>query len=403
MTAVDYDLVLANARVVTPGGVLDRGWVGTRAGRLVAIERGPVPEGVASRELRDLDGAWLGPGFIDVHVHGSFGIDVMYTDSEGLRSLSRYLAGRGVTSYLAGTYTAAFDRVMGSLRFIAEHTAEPSQPAHEAQSPDGAEILGVYMEGPYLSAARKGAHPGELLRPIDRDEVVRALDLGIIRAMVFAPELADSDWLIDELRSRGVSAVVGHTDAVYEQVLRAFDAGAVSVTHTFSGMRGLHHREPGTAGAALLIDGLVNEVIADGVHVSPELLPLFWRMKGPEGIALITDAGPAGGMPDGHYVIGERGVSVSGGVGRLEDGTISSSAKTFDHNFALFCRMTGASFDEAWPSASLVPARIAGVADRKGSLEIGKDADLTALDDDGTVRGVVVGGHPLPDEALMPA
>ena len=211
--------------------------------------------------------------------------------------------------------------------------------------------------------------------------------------MALAPELADSEWLIRELTGRGITAVAGHTDATFAQMAWAQEAGVTAVTHAFNGMRGLHHREPGAAGSALLIDELACEVIADGVHLAPELLKLFWRMKGARRIALITDAGSFGGMPDGNYDNLERSLVVEGGVGRLPDGTIASSAKTFDHNFVLFCEQTGARFDEAWPAASETAARIAGVAERKGTIEVGKDADFAVLATEGLVIASVVGGQ----------
>jgi len=385
-----YDVVLAEARVVTPQGTIDRGWVGISGGLIAAVEPGDAPSG--SGEVRSLDGAWLGPGFIDVHVHGSVGIDVMDTDEAGLRELSRFFATRGVTSYLVGTYTLEHERTLAALATIREVVG---------RVPGGASILGVYMEGPYLNPVRKGAHRESLLRPIDRGEVQQYLDTGVVRAVAFAPELPDALWLTAELTKAGVSPVAGHTDAAFAQMRSAQEAGVVSVTHVFNGMRGLHHREPGAAGAALLLDDLVCEVISDGTHVAPQLMKLFWRMKGAHKIALITDAGPFGGRADGVYQVFDRQVTIADGVGRLDDGTISSSAKTFDYDFALFCRFTGASFDEAWPAASEVPARIAGVADRKGTIEIGKDADLVVLAESGTVLGTVVCGEWIDTEGAI--
>jgi N-acetylglucosamine-6-phosphate deacetylase len=370
--------------VVTPAGTLERSWVAVADGAIAAVGTGDAPE---AAETHGLDGAWLGPGFIDVHTHGSVGINVMDTDADGLRDLARFFASKGVTSFLVGTTTHDRDRTLRALEAISE-----------AQGPveDGAEILGAYMEGPYLNPLRKGAHPVDILRPIDRDEIGEFLDSGVVRAVAFAPELTGGDWLIDELVRRGITAVAGHTDATFAQLSHAVDLGVSAVTHAFNGMRGLHHREPGAAGAALILDELSCEVIADGVHLAPELLPLFWRMKGARRIALITDAGVFGGMPDGDYDSLERSVVVTGGVGRLPDGTIASSAKTFDHNFALFCASVGAEFGEAWPAASETAARIAGVAARKGTIEVGKDADLAVLTPEGEVVATVVGGHWLP-------
>lgn len=390
-----FDRLLTGARVVTPTGTLEDGWVAVAGDRIAAVGTGTPPSSGASS--RHLGGAWLGPGFIDVHFHGSAGIDVMDTDAEGLRELSRFALRHGVTSYLVGTYTMNRQRTRDALNMVAGVLGKV---------PGGASILGVYMEGPFLNAVRKGMQDERHLRPIDRAEAQEYLDSGVVRAIVLAPELDDAGWLIAESCRRGITAVAGHTDATYEQINAAVEAGVSAVTHAFNGMRGLHHREPGAAGAALLLDELACEVISDGMHVSPEILGLFWRMKGPQNIALVTDAGSFGGMQDGVYTaFVDREVIIEDGIGRLADGTICSSAKTYDHNFALFSRATGAAFDEIWPTASAVPARIAGVLDRKGTIEVGKDADLVVLDDAGKVVGAVALGEWVDAEApaLAPA
>lgn len=385
MTA--FDVIFEDARIVTPFGVVDRGWIGVSEGKIVAVEDGAVPESASATTLHRVNGAWLGPGFIDVHVHGSDGIDVMETDKDGLQKLARFFARHGVTSFLVGTYTLERERILQTLQLVkdtGEHVT------------GGANILGVYMEGPFLNPEKRGAHRENLLRAIDREEVTEYLDTGVVKALVVAPELGDADWLIHELGRRGITAVAGHTNATYSEVVHGMEQGVSSITHTFNGMRGLHHREPGAAGAALLLDDLTCELIADGMHIAPELMPLFWRMKGPDKIALITDANRAGGLADGKYKSGDRDIMVKDGVGRLPDGTISSSAKTYDYDFALFCRYAGVPFDKAWPAASSTPARIAGVHDRKGSIEVGKDADITVLSDQGAVVGTAVNGEWLP-------
>jgi N-acetylglucosamine-6-phosphate deacetylase len=378
-----FDLLVSNARIVTPTGVIGRGWLGVNDSRIAAVAPGAPPTGAV--EEHDLAGAWLGPGFIDLHFHGSIGIDVMDTDEGGLAALSRFAATHGVTSFLIGTYTMEHDRTVRAL-----HTARRSV----GRVTGGASILGVYMEGPFLNPRRKGMQDERHLRPIDRREAVEFLDTGVVRAMVLAPELTDAQWLIHECLSRGVTAVAGHTDATFTEMEAAVREGVTSVTHAFNGMRGLHHREPGAAGASLLLDGLACEVIADGIHIAPELLKLLWRMKGPSNLALVTDAGSFGGMTDGTYTaFVDRQVTIERGVGRLEDGTICSSARTFDFDFRFFSQMTDAPFDEVWPVASAVPARVAGCLDRKGTVEVGKDADLVVLNGAGAVQATVALGE----------
>lgn len=385
-----FDLVLADARIVTPRGVIERGWVGVKDGRIGAIQPGAAPGDAG--EVHRLQGAWLGPGFIDVHFHGSIGVDVMDTDEDGLARLARFAAGCGVTSFLVGTYTSDHERTLRTLELVSKVLG---------RVPGGASILGVYMEGPFLNPLRKGMQDERHLRPINREQALQYLDTGVVRAVVLAPELPDAGWLIGEAVDRGITAVAGHTDASFAEVEAAVQAGVTAVTHAFNGMRGLHHREPGAAGASLLLDELTCEVISDGVHIAPEVIPMFWRMKGARSIALVTDAGSFGGMADGVYTaFVDRQVTIEHGVGRLADGTICSSARTYDFDFALFSKMTGAPFDEIWPAASEVPARIAGCPTRKGTLEVGKDADLVVLAEDGTVEATMALGQWIRHEAI---
>lgn len=380
MTSID--LLLSGARLVSAGGTLEPGWATVSHGVITGYGSGEPPTRDAAA-VRELDRAWLGPGFIDIHIHGSVGVDIMAADADGIRRLARFLASRGVTSFLATTYTMDHELTMDVLRRIVDI----------GESIDGgANLLGSYMEGPYVNPARRGAHREHLVRSVDRNEVRDYLELGIVRAMAFAPELDEQQWLLHELVRRGVTPIAGHTDATFAQLQQAVAAGVVATTHTFNGMRGIHHREPGAAGAALILDELVCEVISDGVHLAPELMTLFWRAKGPSRLALVTDAGIAGGLPDGLYHTLDRDVTVVNGVGVLADGTISSSAGTFDEDFRRFCEWTGATFAEAWPVASAVPARLAGVGQHKGVIDVGMDADLVVLDDNGRVLATVIGG-----------
>lgn len=380
----DRDLLFYNSQLVTPNRTLRPGWLLVNNGIITDFGLGEPNRGDQSTTEIDLDGAWLGPGFIDIHTHGSAGVDVMHCEADDLHKLSEFFVTQGVTSYLAGTYTLDHLHTLAALERIGTVASEPT---------DGSNLLGAYMEGPYLSVKRRGAHRTRYLRAVSPDEVEEYLETGAVRAMVVAPEVDGADWLIEQLKARKISAVAGHTDATYQQIARATDQGVRCVTHLFNGMRGIHHREPGAAGAALLLDTIICEVIADGNHVSSQILDLIWRMKGASSIALITDAGIAGGLPDGEYRTGDRTVNIVDGTGYLQDGTISSSARTYIQNFKTFCKAVGVSFDRAWECASQVPAKIAGVDQRKGSIEIGKDADLVALSTAGSVLAVVVGGR----------
>jgi N-acetylglucosamine-6-phosphate deacetylase len=382
-------MLFSNGRIVTTDGVLDRGWFRVEGSRIVEVGSGERPaEGSRpaheGEDELDLEGRWAGPGFIDVHVHGGAGHEVMEGDDESVPALARFFASRGVTSFLPTTYTASRTDTLRALQVVADHVGVVD---------GGAEVLGAHMEGPYLNPVRKGAHREHLLRGADRDELEAFLATGVVRMMAVAPELEANAGLVEELRARGVTVAAGHTDATYADMASAVDRGATLVTHVFNGMRGIHHREPGAAGGALALDGLRCELIADGVHVDPGVMRLVWRAKGPRGVVLITDAGKAAGMPEGTYERAGRTLEVRDGVMRLPDGTISSSVQTLDSGFRNFCAANSLSFDQAWDTVSRNPAEAIGVAERKGSLSAGKDADVTVLDDDGTVCATVVGGR----------
>lgn len=377
------DLVLCDARVVTPSGTIPRGWLAVTGERIAGLGDGEPPP---AKAVVRLGGAWLGPGFIDVHLHGSYGVDTAVDDGDALRVLSRRLAQGGVTAFLAGVSTRSATETLAAVERI---TAA-------AGTGTGATLLGAYLEGPFLSRARRGAHPETQLRPVDPIEIEALVSTGGVRVVLLAPELPGADDAIRLLRARGITAIAGHTDATAAEFAAGVAAGVTAAGHVFNGMRGLHHREPGAVGAALTTDGVVCEVIADGVHVAPELLRLLWRLKGPEGIALITDSGAYAGLPDGRHRIHGEQLIVADGAGRRPDGTLTGSALPYAAHFRAFARACGVSFDELWPIAASTPARLAGVAERTGSIEIGKDADLVALDRSGSVRASVVRGRRMP-------
>lgn len=298
--------------------------------------------------------------------------------------MARHYARHGVTAFLPTTITAGREDLLAALEVIAASTGPVE---------DGATILGAHLEGPYLCAARKGAHREHLIRPAERDEAQAVLDTGAVRLVTLAPEIEGNGWLVDACRERGIIVSAGHTDASFEDLVAAADRGVTSVTHVFNGMRGVHHREPGAAGAALALDALRCELIADGVHVHPAMMNLVWRTKGAGGMLLVTDAGKATGMPDGRYERAGRTIVLEDGAVRLEDGTISGSVTMLDQGLRNFLRATGADLAQAWPVTSRTPATALGLDGRKGELAVGCDADLVLLDDGGEVTATIVGGR----------
>ncbi|NDJ60887.1 MAG: N-acetylglucosamine-6-phosphate deacetylase [Chloroflexi bacterium] len=377
------DFLIYNAQLITPTGRLPHGWLLTRDARIAALGAGELPD-FEMVEMLDADGQTLLPGFIDVHVHGAVGADTMDATPEALQQMAAFYAQHGVTGFLATTWTDSRERITAALMNIA---------AAQRHSPNGAAILGAHLEGPYLNPAKGGAQNTEHLRRADREEALAFLDIGVIRLLALAPEYDENHWLIRECVRRGITVSAAHTAATYTEMRHAVDLGLTQTTHTFNAMTGLHHREPGTVGAALTSPEICCEVIADNIHVHPAVMQVLYAAKGIDGVILISDAVRGAGMPDGDYHLDARTVTVRDGAVRLPDGTLAGSTLTLDRAVANFIAATGAPLTEIWRAASLNPARALGLAAQTGSIEIGKAADLILVDDNINVHLTMVGGQ----------
>ena len=351
---------LAAARVVTPAGVLEPGTVVLEGERIVAVEHGVV------RADDVLDGT-LGPGFVDVQVNGLGPVDVATADASAWAELDRRLVVSGVTAWCPTLVTAPLDAYDAPLSVIAAAAARTGPvPA----------VLGAHLEGPFLGGA-PGAHPRELLVPLDGDWLVGTCERWPVRVVTLAPELPGAADVVRELTARGVTVALGHSTASYENAVAAADAGARLVTHCFNGMAPLHHREPGLLGAALSHPQLRVSLIADLVHVHPAALSIACRAKGRGGYLLVTDA------------IAWEG---NGDAPRLADGTLAGSALTMDRAVANLVAHAGVSLVDAIHAASTTPADLVGAPDR-GRVEAGCRADLVLLDDALRVQATWIGGQ----------
>ncbi len=371
-------LRLHGAQVVTPTGVVDRGTIVVRDGSIAHVG-GPDLTAPAVGDSVDLSGLVVLPGFIDLHVHGGGGA----TFDDGGESIATGLAAhrhQGTTRSLVSLVTAPVKDMECNIAAAAEYAAtDPT-------------VLGLHLEGPFLSVDRRGVHdPRSLLVP-DPTVLQRFLDVGAGRvAMVtVAPELSGGLDLVRQLVSSDVVAAVGHSDAGYDIAMQAFEAGAGVVTHAFNGMRPLHHRDPAIIGAAMDA-GAVLEAINDGVHLHPATVRLL-RSIAPGRVALITDAMGATCASDGLYKLGAFDVHVHDGEARLADGTIAGSTLTMGLAVQRAVRLVGMSLVEASNAVSLVPATVLGVADRFGSIQVGRAADLVVVDPHLNVRAVMVAG-----------
>lgn len=383
-------LAIVGGMIVTPSAVIENGIVLCEDGHIrfvgSATDAAPEPES----QLIDAAGQLVMPGFIDTHFHGSGGDDVMANGAEGIRRISRSLLRFGTTGYLATTIAAKHSELMRAVAdtIAAEQPKESREPA--------AEILGLHIEGPYINLKFKGAQPVEGIREPDFDEcreLLAAAD-GRIKIMTMAPELPGGMELIRFLKTNGVEASLGHSEADYDTALAAIDAGATRATHLYNAMSGVHHRKPGLASACLNEPGIQAELICDGVHVHPRMAQLAWRAKGRDGLTLITDATAAQGVGDGVFTLGDFQIEVRGPLCTLMDGvTIAGSVLTMNAAVGNAMNFTGMGLIDAAHTSSLAPARVCGVADRKGSIEIGKDADLVVLKPDFSVSCTIRAGQ----------
>ena len=366
-------------QVVTPDKELRDQIIDIQDGRVASVS--PGDGGAVDVDASDRTAV---PGFIDIHIHGAVGHEVMDGTVEAIRGMSAHLAANGVTSWLPSPLTGPWYKIRAAVE--AAHTVM-------RDGSGGAEVLGVNLEGPYLNPTRKGAQPGDHLRPPQLGELSRELgDLtSIVRYVAIACELPGAIDLIRDLRSKGIVVSLAHTDASYEEALAAFEAGATALTHVYNAMRPLHHREPGVLAAALLDDNVTAELIWDNFHVHEAAARLVVNLKGAHRVALISDAVSAAGLSDGDYFLGGQAIRVEGGLARLPGGTIAGSTITVNQavkNAAVYYPLT-----DAVTMATLAPATSIGVGGRKGRIAPGFDADIVLLKPDLSVDTVFLRGQ----------
>jgi N-acetylglucosamine-6-phosphate deacetylase len=340
----------------------------------------------------------VAPGFIDIHVHGGGGHDVMEGSPDALSIAGATALQHGTTSFLPTTVTAPTDVLLRSLEQMGK--AIRNWDSHERNRAESAQPLGIHMEGPFLSAARRGVHDRDQLQQpsVELFQQFAAAAGGNIRVLTLAPELDGAAELQSAAMSVGVHVALGHSDATFNTAQRAIHAGASHAVHMFNAMRPFHQRQTGIIGAVLTDDRVAAEVIADGVHVSPSALRLLLRAKGVGNTILITDGVSATGMAEGRYRLGEMEITVEPEregrvlVCRNAEGKLAGSVLTQDRAVMNMIAYTGVTLREAVQMASWNPARLLGMTDRKGCLRPGADADLVFMEQDGTVAGTMVGG-----------
>ncbi len=329
---------------------------------------GPMVEGMKGI---DMSGMMMVPGFIDQHIHGACGHDFMDADATGNEAIAMYLPQEGVTSFLATTLSDAPERIEKALTVLSHFSLE-----------NGAECLGVHLEGPFLSPEVAGAHKKVYLQKPDIKcfEHYQQRAGGHIQMVTLAPEEDAGGQLIDYLVENKVVVSAGHTVAAPETLKKAVDRGLSCITHCYNAMTPLHHRKIGVVGVALSDDRLYTELIADGEHVAKEAVQIFSRSKPRSKVILVSDAMRAKGLEAGTYHLGEIKVMSDGSRVLTEEGTLAGSVLSQDRALKEYLEQTNVSLETALDALTINPASLLGVADRKGQIAVGRDADLVVLD-----------------------
>ncbi|WP_376769367.1 N-acetylglucosamine-6-phosphate deacetylase [Paenibacillus germinis] len=373
---------ITNVRVVAETGIIEQGSVCVENGRITAIVEGELvhSEGL---DILDGEGKLLIPGMIDVHIHGAKGYDMMDGTVRSIEVVSETCAATGCTSFLA---TSVSSKMEDLLRMI--YTVK-----QVAGKERGASIVGIHTEGPYLNIKRKGMQNEAFLRHPDMTEMERVVEQAgsLLKMVTIAPELPGGMELVTYLRERGIIVAIAHSDATYDEATEAFRLGASHITHCFNGMRPIHHRDPGLVVAAFEQPHVSLQAIVDHVHLHPAIVRLMHKIKGAEGMVLITDALHAMGLGDGDYQFGGHAVKVFGGVAQLQDGTLASSTVTMNEALRNTVEL-GISLEDAVTMASRTPADLLGLP-QKGRIALGADADMVLLDDKFQVAWTMIGGR----------
>ncbi|SEW55118.1 N-acetylglucosamine-6-phosphate deacetylase [Chitinophaga arvensicola] len=382
---------IINGRLITPFRVISQGSVLISDGRITAAGEGTIPDHADT--IIDAGGNYVAPGFIDLHIHGGGGHDFMDGTVRAFHGITETHARYGTTAMVPTTLTAEKEHLLHTLDIYKEAVSQPH---------NGAGFLGMHLEGPYFAMSQRGAQDPRYIRNPDPVEYREILDYSEhISRWSVAPELPGALEMGEYLRTKGILPAIAHTDAIYEEVVKAVECGYTLATHFYSAMSGVTRRNlyryAGVIESVYLIDEIDAEVIADGVHLPASLLQLIYKIKGPDRIALITDAMRAAGMPPGKSVLGPLNggleVIVEDGVAKLPDRTaFAGSVATTDRLVRNMVNLAGVPVATAVRMMSYTPARIMGVADRKGSLVAGKDADIVIFDEDITVQLTMVAG-----------
>jgi len=375
-------MLLKNAEMMNENFELEKSDILIENGTIKAVESNLTAEG----EILELSGFTVLPGFVDIHIHGCAGFDVCDGTREAVEKIAAHLLKQGVTSFCPTTMTVSPEQIEQVLLNIKACMDNPTE---------GAAILGVNMEGPYISVKKKGGQNGEFVKAPDWAQFKRYYEIsgGIVKLVDIAPEcVGTTDFIANASKLCRVS--IAHTEANYEQAKEAFRQGVTQVTHLFNAMPGFSHREPGTVGAVFEDDRIKAELICDGFHIHPASLRIAFRILGEDRTIIVSDAMRAAGLPDGAYELGGQLVEVTDGHARLADGTIAGSTTNLYEEVKNLIDF-GVPFKQVIKSATINPAKAIGADKTVGSIAVGKRADLLVFDRDFRLRAVIAKGKVL--------
>jgi N-acetylglucosamine-6-phosphate deacetylase len=393
----DRSVLLRGARIVAPDRTIEEGSVLIESGRIAGVLEADGPPSPPADSVLDLRGVTLFPGFIDLHIHGAVGVDIMDAGADDLVRVGEFLARNGVTAWLPTLVPGAIDQYEQAIRAIEQAVARTSTGASDVSNNHRpARVLGVHYEGPFVDSDQCGALHREHFRTFkdtaDIDTLPAIKTGNALHMMTLAPEIEGGIELVSELSRRGWIVSIGHTRATVEVLDKALEAGAHHMTHFMNAMTALHHREPGPVGWGLTHDEVTCDVIADGVHLDPLILKLLLRSKTEARISLISDGIAATGLGDGNYQIWGETIAVKDGRTQNARGSIAGSVITM-LDAARTMLSLGTSESAVARMASLNPARLLGIDQHSGSIEVGKRADLVALDYARNAQLTIIGGR----------
>jgi N-acetylglucosamine-6-phosphate deacetylase len=383
-------LLVEHGTIVTPTGILESGSVVIDKGKIVKVLANEADHAkrVGSANGLDASNRIVVPGLIDIHTHGLQGGSALDSNIESIRKMSASFPCHGVTGFLPTTVAEPRDMLLETARSVAKLVSK-------TRNENGAEVLGLNLEGPFISKAKPGAQPTRFIRDPDFEEFEEICEASgnNVRLVTVAPELKGALQFIKRAKAKGVTIAGGHSNATYEEMMAGIDAGITHASHTFNAMREFKHRDPGIIGAILTRDDITAELIADGVHVHEGAVKLLIRAKGVDGVVIVSDSMPPAGMPDGKYGMAGFEIEMKKGVLSLPGGQLAGSASTLDRSLIVMTKNLGISLTHAVKMVTTNPARVIKADGEKGSIEEGKDADLTILNKDLSVHATIVKGR----------